>query len=278
MTTIQLDSGRGYAETTLSADSVMRRPLFPSVRWGAVLAGVAVGVSMQLLLTLLAIAIGLSATSVAQGETAGTGSLLWAGLSLLISAFVGGYVAARMSGLKRKVDGILHGVVSWAVTTLLFATLATSAGGTLLSGVFRSMNVGMTSSAPGGGSPIAAMLKGQIGVNLTPSALQTLQQHIQAGRRDDAIQYMVGSMGMERSRATAIVDQALILSGSPEQASPQGRATADEAIDVANTAAWAVFIAVTLSLALGIAGGVVGAVGARRTTWSDAGAAQANPS
>jgi hypothetical protein len=278
MATIQIESGRGYAHPASGIDSVMRRPFFPAIRWGAVLAGVAVGVSMQLLLTLLGIAIGLSATSVTRGETVGTGSLLWAGLSLLVSAFVGGYVAARMTGFKRKTDGILHGVVSWAVTTLLFATLATSAGGTLLSGVFRSMNIGVAASASGGGSPIASLLRGQIGADLTPTALQTLQQYIQAGRRDDAVQFMVGSMGVSSARATAIVDQALILSGSPEQASPLGRATADRAIGAANTAAWAVFIAVTLSLAMGIAGGVFGAVGARRTTWSDTGAAPANPS
>lgn len=274
MATIHLDPGGTYTEhATLAAGNALRQPLFPAIRWGAILAGVAVGVSVQLALTLLGIASGLSATNVSQGESLGSGPLLWAGFSMLIAAFVGGYVAARMTGLKRKVDGVLHGVVSWAVTTLLFATLATSAGGSLLSGVFSSMSsmASATVSNAGSSGGVAAMLKSQIGGNVSAESMKTLQQQIQAGQRNEAVQTLVNSMGVEQSRAATIVDQALIISGSPAQASPQGRAAADQAISTAGTAAWTVFLAVALSLALGIAGGVLGAVGARRTTWNDTG-------
>jgi hypothetical protein len=272
MATIHLDPGSSYTEHTIGSSSLLRRPLFPAIRWGAVLAGVAVGLSIQLVLTLLGIATGLSSTDVAQGESVGAGPLIWAGISMLIAAFVGAYVAARMTGLKRKVDGIMHGVVSWAVTTLLFAVMATSAGGSLLSGIFSNMSnmaSATAASTAGGASGILGMLKNQVGGNVSADALRTLQQHIQAGRRDEAIQYMVSSMGVEQSRATTIVDQALIASGSPEKASPQARATADRAVGAASTAAWTVFLAVALSLALGVVGGALGAVGARRTTWSD---------
>jgi hypothetical protein len=282
MATIQLEPGSSYTDHLPEPGASMRRPLFPAIRWGAVLAGVAVGISVQLVLTLLGIATGLSATDITQGESVGPGPLLWAGLSMLIAAFVGAYVAARMTGLKRKVDGVLHGVVSWAVTTLLFAMLATSAGGSLLSGIFSNMNPasanaganigGVSGSAASG---VAGMLKSQLGGNVSAAAMQTLQQYIQAGRRDEAIRYMVNTMGVDQSRATVIVDQALILSGSPEQASPQGRAVADRALGAASAAAWTVFAAVALSLALGIAGGALGAVGARRTTWTDASASKA---
>lgn len=276
MATIQLEPGSTYTDQVPGTIASMRRPLFPAIRWGAVLAGVAVGISVQLVLTLLGIATGLSATDITQGESIGPGPLLWAGLSMLIAAFVGAYVAARMTGLKRKVDGVLHGVVSWAVTTLLFAMLATSAGSSLLSGVFGNMsaatanagaNVGGISGSTSSG--IAGMLRNQIGGNVSASTMQTLQQYIQAGRRDDAIRYMVNTMGVDQSRASTIVDQALIFSGSPEQASPQGRALANRATGAAGALAWTVFAAVALSLALGIVGGALGAVGARRTTWTD---------
>jgi hypothetical protein len=269
MASIPLEPAGGYADLS----GIARRPLFPAVRWGAVFAGVAVGVSVQLALTLLGIASGLSAIDVEQGEGVGIGPLIWAGLSMLVAAFVGAYVAARMTGLKRKVDGVLHGVVSWAVATLLFATLATSAGGSMLSGVFSAMKIvsgaaaNSTASSDGGG--VAAMLKSQIGGTVSPAALQTLQQHIQAGRRDEAIQYMTNTMGVEPVRAGTIADQALILTGLPERASPQARASADRALGIASTAAWTVFLAVALSLAFGIAGGALGAVGARRETWAD---------
>jgi hypothetical protein len=275
MATSHLESGAGYVDQNFASRNVsaVRRPLFPEIRWGAVLAGVAVGVSVQLVLTLLGIATGLSATEVAQGETVGTGPLLWAGVSMLIAAFVGGYVAARMTGLKRKVDGVMHGVVSWAVTTLLFATLATSAGGSMLSGIFSAVTPTSQASAgaPGGGQGggLLGLLQSQLGINASPGAMKTLQEHIQAGRRNDAVQHMMGAMGVDKERAETIVDQGLILSGSPEQASPQSRAAADRAVSVASTAAWTAFLAVALSLALAIVGGTMGAAGARRTTWND---------
>ena len=274
MATIHLDTGANYPGGTLiSQENIIRRPLFPSIRWGAVLAGVAVGISVQLVLTLLGIASGLSMTSVQQGEAPGTGALVWAGVSMLVSALVGAYVAGRMSGLKRKTDGILHGVVSWAVTTLLFVVLATSAGGSLLSGLFSSIGQGATAAVQGGASPggLTSLLNRQLGTNVNAESMRTLQEYITSGRRDQAIDYMSSNMGVQRDKAASVVDQALILSGSPEQASPQGRAAADRAIQGASTAAWVVFGAVALSLVLSFIGGALGAIGARRTTWTESG-------
>jgi hypothetical protein len=284
MATTHIDSGSSYADQGFadSSASTLRRPLFPTIRWGAVLAGVAVGISVQLVLTLLGIATGLSATDVEQGEMVRTGPLIWAGISMLIAAFVGGYVAARMTGLKRKVDGVMHGVVSWAVTTLLFAMLATSAGGSMLSGIFNAV-APTTQSGPGAAAGktqnggLLGMLQSQLGINASPESMKTLQEHIQAGRRDNAIEHMMTSMGVDKERAETIVDQGLILSGSAEQASPQSRAVADRAVGVASAAAWTAFLAVALSLALAIVGGALGAVGARRTTWNDPDDVQRHP-
>lgn len=246
----------------------LRRPAFPAIRWGAVLAGVAVGVSVQLALTLLGIATGLSTTQVTEGEGLGTGPLIWAGISMLISAFVGGYVAARMSGLKRKADGVLHGAVAWAVTTILFAALATTVGGTLVSGVFNNMTrVASAGVAGGANSPVAALMRSQ-GVQADAASLKQLQQYLQAGQRDQAVQLVTSRMGVEQTRAEAIVDQALILSGSPQSASPQGRAATENVMQTAGTGAWVVFLTVALALAIGIGGGALGAAGSRRISWS----------
>jgi hypothetical protein len=256
------------ASSSIEQSGVPRRAIVPAIRWGAVLAGVAVGISTQLVLTLLGIASGLSTTNVAQGEMPGSGALIWAGVSMLIAAFVGGYVAARMTGLKRKADGILHGVVSWAVTTLLFAGLATSTGGAMVSGVFSAMNSAAVAAASGQGGGMAGMLKSRVGNSASPENLKTLQGYIAQGQREQAIQYMSATMGVEGNRAAPIVDQALILGGMPERASPEARVAADRAAEAAGNAAWVVFLAVALSLGLGIAGGALGAVGARRTTWT----------
>lgn len=282
MATIELGPDNSYPEQTIATSApTLRRPLFPAIRWGAVFAGVAVGVSVQLALALLGIATGLSAVDVAQGDSPGaTSALVWAGVSMLISGFVGGYVAARMSGLKRKADGILHGAVSWAVTTLMFATLATSVTGSLVSSVFSSLapvarNAASQVASQGSSAPMITMLKQKIGGNVDTASLQRLQRDIQAGRRDDAINLMTGQMNVDQQKASTIVDQALIVSGSPQQASPQAQQTADKAVGNASKAAWGVFLAVALSLAVGIGGGVLGAMGARRTSWATTGMAHA---
>ncbi|WP_075111688.1 hypothetical protein [Noviherbaspirillum massiliense] len=268
MATSEADTRTSVARQRLdAADSpYMRKPLFPAIRWGAVIAGVAVGISVQMLLTLLGIATGLSSMDIAEGEMMGAGPLLWAGFSMLVAAFVGGYVAARMSGLKRKADGVLHGAVSWAVTTILFAVLATSIGGTLLSGVFSNITQA-AGHAASSGSPLNAMLNSQLGRSIDPSTVQRLQQYLQTGQRDQAVA-LVSSLGVDQGRASTIVDQALIVSGSPGQASPQGRQKAGSAVKAAGTGTWVVFGAVTLALALGIAGGALGAAGSRRVNWS----------
>lgn len=249
-------------------DPATRRPLFPAIRWGAVIAGVAVGLSVQLVLTLLGIATGLSTVNLAQGETVGTGPLLWAGFSMLVSAFVGGYVAARMSGLKRRSDGVLHGAVSWAVTTIMFAVLATSIGGTLISGVFNNMNQLASSGAAGGEAPLAALMRSQGGRMMDVDTLRQFQQYLRAGQRDQAVQLVTNSMGLDQARASAIVDQALILTGSPGAASPESRAATENAMRAVGTAAWIGVAGIALALALGIGGGLLGAAGSRRISWS----------
>lgn len=250
------------------AGAYLRRPLFPAIRWSAVLAGVAVGISVQLVLTLLGIATGLSAAQVPAGEAMGIGALIWAALSMLIGAFVGGYVAARMSGLKRRSDGVLHGAVSWAVTTILFTVLATSIGGMLVTGVFSNMaQLAGASATAGGGSPLGALMRSQ-GANLDADTLRQLQQYLQAGQREPAVQLVRNSMGISQTRAEAIVDQALILTGSPGAASPQGRQAAEDAMQTAGTAAWGLFLPLALALAIGIVGGVLGVRGSRRVSWA----------
>jgi hypothetical protein len=273
MSTIQLETAKVPSNrSSVVSTSNFKRPLLSSIRWGAVIAGVAVGISVQLLLTLLGIASGLSMTSVQEGEVPGAGTLIWAGIALLLSGFIGAYVTGYMCGLKRRTDGMLHGVVSWAVTTLLFVTLATSAGGSLLSGIFS--GVGSTSNAiaqGGAAGVLRALISNEIATDLSNESIRTLQQQMANGQRDQAIEYMSANMGLRRDQASAIVDQAFILSGSPERASVQGREAADRAIRNASLAAWLVFVAVVLSLALSLVGGALGTMTAKRSVWSEEG-------
>jgi hypothetical protein len=151
----------------------------------------------------------------------------------------------------------------------MFVALATSIGGTLLSGVFNNMSQLASGAANNGGSPLASMVRTQLG-NMDAAAVQQFQQAIQNGQRDQAVQQLT-ARGMDQAKAAAIVDQAMIVSGKPGSASPQARETAETAVKGAGATAWVVFLAVVLALAIGIGGGALGAKASQRVNWSGAG-------
>ena len=80
-----------------------KQMVFYGIRWSAIFAGVVVGIAVQAMLGLLGFAGGLSSMSgVYSGESASFGPMLWAMVSLLVSAFAGGFFAARFSGSRRR--------------------------------------------------------------------------------------------------------------------------------------------------------------------------------
>ncbi len=242
-----------------------RRPYFSAIRWGAIIAGVVSGSASYLLLTLLGVAVGLTAVDPNAAEPVGRVPLatgIWTGISMLVGAFIGGYVAGHMSALSRSIDGMLHGFVAWGVTTLLYAVLATTAVGALLGGTFKilgqGLQTGATAAAQSGGGQnildqLAGAVSGQGGQGqISPQALSSVQQAIQAGDRQSAINIMVNEMGIERERATQMVDKMTpVLQTNP-------RDVAEQATDALATTSWWLFIGLLLSLALGIVGGAAG--------------------
>jgi len=108
------------------------------VSWGAIFAGVVVVIALQLLFSVLGIGIGAGAVDpVADPDPMsglGFGAGIWFVITALISLFVGGWVAARLAGLKRKTESTLHGLVTWGLATVLGFWMVTTAAGTLLGG------------------------------------------------------------------------------------------------------------------------------------------------
>lgn len=126
------------------------------VSWGAVFAGVAVTLVSQLLLNLLGAGIGAAIIDPMSNNnpTATTFSISTAGwfiVSGIVASFVGGYVASRLSGRPIRSTGALHGVTSWAVTTLLIVYLLTTSVGSVIGGAFA----GISNVVSGSGSAIA---------------------------------------------------------------------------------------------------------------------------
>ena len=116
------------------------------VSWGAIFAGAFIALVTQLALNLLGLAIGLGTIDPATEQNPlsglGTGAGIWLALSTIIALLAGGFVAARMAGLPRKKDGVLHGLVAWALVTFLSIYLVSSGVGAVVNSAFNVVQQG----------------------------------------------------------------------------------------------------------------------------------------
>ena len=221
------------------APSIERTRIAP-VSWPAIFASLAVGISVMLLLSLAGVAIGISVVEPgADSPRAITiGAAAWQTVSMLVAALIGGYVAARLSGLRRTADGVLHGAVAWGATTVLYAALATTALGTLTAGMFGLLAPGSSETAAATAAPNAAIDRDQ--------AQRTLE-----------------NVGLTSEQARTVIDQltgAAPASGSAETQ----RRQAEEVADTVGTATGWLSATVMLSLVLSLLGGAIGVRGSRR--------------
>lgn len=241
-----------------------RRPYFSAIRWTAIFGGLAAGIASYLLLALLGLAAGLTAVDPQAAEPVGAVPIatgIWTAVSMLIAAFIGGYVAARGSGLSRRTDGMLHGFVSWGATVVLFAWLTTTAVGSLLGGTFGILGQGLQGVAGAAGQTSTGQLEqlitGTQGGDVSRQDLQALQGALQDGNRQQALDIMVNRMGLSQERAQQVVDPALAVMGPG--AGQQAEQMAEGAVSAVTAASWWLFIGMLLSLALSVWGGMLGA-------------------
>ncbi|MGH8118801.1 MAG: hypothetical protein ACREPJ_16140 [Rhodanobacteraceae bacterium] len=109
-------------------------PMLRRVSWGAIFAGGFITVAVWIMLSLLGAGIGLSVAQPAAGGTAtnvdvSIGGAIWWLVTGIISMLIGGYVAARLSGVVTAGDAVLHGVTTWAITMLFLLYLPGSRRG-----------------------------------------------------------------------------------------------------------------------------------------------------
>ncbi len=141
--------GRASTRADLTSDTSYRydRP-FARISWGAVFAGAIIALAVQLVLTLIGVAIGLATLSPATGDSPSGGALgagagIWLVISSLISLFAGGYISARLGG---TFNGWLHGLTTWGTVTLLTLMLLTTAAGQLIGAASGLANFAVSNS------------------------------------------------------------------------------------------------------------------------------------
>lgn len=193
------------------------------VRWSSVFAGFFTVLSTLAVLTVLGLAIGLTALSPNdRAREFGIGAGIWGVVTALIAFIVGGWLAARTAAVRGRANGILNGAMVWIVTIPLLlywliggvGSLVTTAGQTA-----AQTGAAMTATQGGAGQPTAAG-----GSAVQPASPQ--QQIIERAK----------------TAATQVTGQDV-----------------QRAAGAASTGAWSVFISLILGLIAACIGGWLGA-------------------
>jgi hypothetical protein len=140
-----------------------RTILLNKVSWGAVFAGVVVALVVQLILNLFGIGIGAATLDPGtddnpSAKSFSTVAAIWWTVSGIIASFAGGYAAGRLAGRPQESTAGWHGLIAWALSTLVIFYLLTSAVGSIVGGAFSTLTsaAGNVASTAGGAVQTAA--------------------------------------------------------------------------------------------------------------------------
>lgn len=180
------------------------------ISWGAIFAGAVLALVLQLALSLLGLGIGLGTIDplTEQNPMAGIGigAAIWWVVSMLVSLYLGATVASRLAGMPRPTDGMLHGLLTWSVVTLLTFYLLTTAVGRIIGGVtgvagraLSGVGSGIAAVAPEAGEALKGELKAQ-GIDLNDVKKQArllLRQTGKAELNPDKLESQAKSAGRD---------------------------------------------------------------------------------
>jgi len=270
-----------------TADEDAHTIMINRVSWGAIFAGVVVGLVVQVLLTMLGLGIGVATLNPVTGDnpTASTFSVvsgLWYVISGIIAAFAGGYIAARLSGKTVATTGALHGLTTWAFSTLLILYLLSTAVGSIVGGTFSGVagaigGIGQTVAQAAGpmladANPLDAIQNQIRATGNDPEALNTAAVNAMRAlvtadesaaddARQQAAQALANARGIPLDQAEQQVAQMeQRYRQTVDEAKQMATAAADTAASVVSTGALLAFVALVLGAIAGWLGGRSGVV------------------
>ena len=170
-------NGTGYP-AALSADGTGETKR-SGVSWAAIFAGAVSSAALSLILALLGTGLGFSTLSPYEDHSAvvmGVTTILWISLTSILASGIGGYMAGRLRVKWATVhtDEVFfrdtaHGMLAWAVATLLTAALFGSALTSAISGVATAgAGVAKTAVTAGAAAGTVAAKDGNMGSNMNP--------------------------------------------------------------------------------------------------------------
>lgn len=237
------------------------------VSWGAIFAGAAFAATLQIWFNLVGLAIGLAAFDpLAEGFTGlGVGAVIWLVGATVISLFCGGLLAGRLTGSPSQLDRTLHGVCTWAVTTLFGMWIISSGVSQAIAGT-----ASFAGDVAGAAAPAMGPAAGAIKERAQGALPQDIEDDLQMLQADPALRQnamnVLGGDANPQDREELIVQ--LTIQGDMDRAEAEEkivgweqRATeakykvADVSEKAANTLSAVAFLgALTMFFGLGAAG------------------------
>ena len=279
--------GAAYATPYGGMERGLRR-----MSWGAILAGVAIALVVQAALTLLGIGIGVATLDPATGQSPNASTLsiaaaAWYGVSGLIAAFAGGWVAGRLSAQPAGGTGGLHGLATWATTTLVVLFMLSGAVSGLVGGALNGVTNGLGGVAQGAGSavqgaapalaqqanPFAGIEQqlrettgGQDPAELRDSAISAVRSLLTGDAADQQQARERAAQALARARSIPVDEARTQITQYEQQYRAAAQRLRDQAAQAAQTAAEVVsraalisFVVLILAALCGYLGGKAGA-------------------
>ncbi|WBU55699.1 hypothetical protein [Paracoccus sediminicola] len=155
------------------------------VSWAGIFAGAVVGIAVVATLTLLGMSIGFGVIDPTLEENplagVGTGSAIWAALTMIAGLFVGGFVAARLAGQPNPITAVLHGATVWSLVTVAIIWLASTAIGGLVGGSLSAISSGASAagSAVASATQFAGQQIGRIDISMPNQLPDGIEQRLE---------------------------------------------------------------------------------------------------
>ena len=122
---------RTYGTTSAPSEADGRLDRHLRLDWSALFGGALLGWGVLLVLSLIAMVIGLAVIDPFVGRPAASdaGAAIWGAVSAIIASFIGAFAVVRLAGDRRRGESLMHGAVSWAMSMLLAGFIALFASG-----------------------------------------------------------------------------------------------------------------------------------------------------
>lgn len=241
------------------------------VSWSALFAGAIAGLAAYVLLTLLGLALGMITVDVSmegiRPDNTSDHTFAWTTCAMMLAVASGSFFAAKLCGLSRKMDGIMHGLVVWGATIVLFIVISSSAPSALFGGIFTAFVQPLPLANKDGPNTEYLVNQLRFRVQEMPGSNSFARQNLDylntlllERDRMGAIRFMTQVMRVDGKHATQAVDKLLFLYAQSQAQTTSYGIPVNNSLPLSGERLWfwKLLVPVMLSVIASMVGGVAG--------------------